>query len=105
MDPTNPITYTAFLDGRRLSTGPLHELKVFVRRDVLGPLKKHVLEQVRKTGPLKPFIGRADVIPQVDRHNGCRVILREYHLQAIREAVALDRDVHQTILVVGAAKR
>ena len=32
MDLTNPITYTAFLDGRRLSAGPLHEVAVAVLR-------------------------------------------------------------------------
>ena len=30
MNETMPITYTAFLDGRRLATGPLHEVAVAV---------------------------------------------------------------------------
>ncbi len=32
MDDTLPITHTAFLDGRRLTTGPLHEVAVAVLR-------------------------------------------------------------------------
>ncbi len=32
MDPTLPPTYTAFQDGRRLASGPLHEVAVAVRR-------------------------------------------------------------------------
>ena len=32
MDEALPITYTAFLDGRRLATGPLHEVAVAVLR-------------------------------------------------------------------------
>ncbi len=32
MNPTDPITYTSFLDGRRLSAGPLHEVAVAVLR-------------------------------------------------------------------------
>ena len=58
-----------------------------------------------KAGPLQPFVGGADMVPQVDRDNGRRVIFGEHNVQTIREAVALDRDAHDTILVVGAAKR
>ncbi len=32
MDPTIPPTYTAFLEGRRLASGPLHEVAVAVLR-------------------------------------------------------------------------
>ena len=32
MDAAMPLTYTAFLDGRRLTTGPLHEVAVAVLR-------------------------------------------------------------------------
>ena len=32
MDAAEPLTYTAFLDGRRLTTGPLHEVAVVVLR-------------------------------------------------------------------------
>jgi uncharacterized protein len=32
MDDTTPTTHTAFLDGRRLTTGPLHEVAVAVLR-------------------------------------------------------------------------
>ena len=32
MDEALPTTYTAFLDGRRLATGPLHEVAVAVLR-------------------------------------------------------------------------
>ena len=38
--------------------------------DVLRALEHHVLEQVRKTGEAGALIGRADVIPEIDRHQG-----------------------------------
>jgi hypothetical protein len=36
MDPALPLTYTAFLDGRRFASGPLHEVAVAVLRAQLA---------------------------------------------------------------------
>ena len=50
MDPTNPITHTAFLEGRRLSTGPLHEVAVAVLRAQQDQLEGQVLVFSNATG-------------------------------------------------------
>ena len=46
----------------------LENRKVLIFRDVLGALKHHVFEQVRKAGAPGFFVGRPDVIPEVHRH-------------------------------------
>ena len=72
---------------------------MLVGRDVDGALEEHVLEQVSEPGSLESLVCRADVIPQIDRDDRRRVILGEHHMQAVREAVALDRNTHGSILV------
>ena len=79
-------------------SGALDEFEMFVRLDVRRPLKEHVLEQVGETGAIKPLIGRTHVIPQIDRDDRRRVILREHHMQAVREVITLDGNTHGSIL-------
>jgi hypothetical protein len=43
MNEAMPITYTAFLDGRRLATGPLHEVAVAVLRSQQAQPEGHPL--------------------------------------------------------------
>ena len=54
------------VDLRRART--LENRKVLVFRDILGALKHHVFEQMRKARAPRLFVSRPDVIPEVDRH-------------------------------------
>ena len=76
----------------------LDEFEMFVGCNVRRPLKEHVFEQVGKTRTIKPLVGRTHVIPQIDRDDRRRVILREHHKQAVREVITLDWNAHGSIL-------
>ena len=57
------------------AAGALYHLEMLVRGDVGRALKEHVLEQVREAGASGPFVGGADVIPEVHRDDRRRVVL------------------------------
>ena len=52
---------------------------------MLGALEHQVLEQVREAGAARVLVLRADVVPDVDRHDRTRVVLVHEHRQAVRE--------------------
>ena len=54
---------------------------------VLRPLEHDVLEQVREAGPTWLLVLRSDVVPQVHRHHGQRVVSVQYHVQAVRQRI------------------
>ena len=67
---------SSWFEGRAVqrAAGALDELEVLVRRDVLGALEEHVLEEVREARASLALVRRADVIPEIDGHGlapGC----------------------------------
>jgi hypothetical protein len=71
--------------------GTLHQLEVLVRGDVLGSLEQHVLEQVREAGSPDSLVRRSDVVPQVHRNDGSRVVLGQRDEQSVRQSKGVDR--------------
>ena len=65
--------------------GGLEQLEVRVGGDVLRALEHHVLEQVREAGAARHLVGRADVVPEVDRDQRQPLVLREDDLEAVRQ--------------------
>ena len=61
---------------------------------VFRPLEHQVLEQVRKTGAAVRFVLRADVIPEVDRHDRRLAVGVDDHGQAVVEPEFFERDQH-----------
>ena len=74
------------------AAGALHQLEMLVRADARRALKEHVLEQVRESRAARPFVRRADVIPQVHGDDRRRVILGEGDEQPVVEPERLDRE-------------
>src|ERR1035438_477659 len=60
-----------------------------------SPLQHHVLEEMCKAGASGPLIGRTDMVPDVDRHDGQFVILMLDYLQSIPKLV-----LHGMILLI-----
>jgi len=48
-------------------------------------LKQHVREEMREAGPAFTLVRGSDVIPEIHRDNGSRVILRERDEEAVVE--------------------
>ena len=61
---------------------------------VLRPLEHQVLEEVREAGPAGHFVLGSDVIPDVDRDDRHAVILVDEDVEAVRERVFDERNVH-----------
>ena len=76
------------------STSALHQLEMFVRLNVLRSLEQHVFKEMGESGAVQTFVGRPDVIPEIDGNNGSGVVLRQDHLETIGQGVALDRNLH-----------
>jgi hypothetical protein len=62
-------------------------------RQVLAAGEHHVLEQVGEAGQARRFVGRADVVPDVDGDQGQALVLDQDHLQAVRQGVLVEGDV------------
>ena len=62
---------------------------------VLRALEHHVLEQVSETGEAGTFIGRSDVIPEIDRHQRQAMIFVEDYIEAVLEFNFLVFDLRQ----------
>jgi len=58
------------------SPSTLNQLEVFVRADVCGALKKHMLEQMREAGTSYFLVGRSNVVPQVHCYDRSCMIFR-----------------------------
>jgi hypothetical protein len=71
------------VDRRR--AGLLEEAEVAVFGHVLAALEHDVLEEVREPVAVLGLVLRADVIPEVRRHDGRAVILVEDHLEPVRQ--------------------
>jgi len=76
------------------STCSLNQLEMLIRAHVLGTLKQHMLEQMRKSGAAGLLICRPDVIPEVDRNDRRGVIFRERNEQPVVQAKCVDRYSH-----------
>ena len=76
-----------------LAPAPSTQLEVRVAGHVLRALEHHVLEQVREAGAPRLLVRRADVVPEVHRDERQAVVLRQDHLEAVRQRVLLERDV------------
>ncbi len=59
--------------------------RVRLRLDVLRALEHHVLKQMGEAGAAGPLVLRADVIPHRDVHDWRGMVLRQDHLEAVRE--------------------
>ena len=55
--------------------------------DVPGPLEHHVLKQMGESGEPRPFVGRADMIPDIHRHQRQPVVFEQNHIEAVGESV------------------
>ena len=58
----------------------------------LRALEHHVLEEVGEPGLARLLVLRADVVPEVDRHDRGEVVLGDDDPQAIGKAVVAERD-------------
>jgi hypothetical protein len=56
-------------------------------RDVLAAGKHHVLEQVREPGPALLFVCRPDVVPDIDRDQRQRAVLRQDDFEAVGQVI------------------
>ena len=54
---------------------------------VLGALEHQVLEEMREAGAARRLVLRADVIPEVHRHDRAGVILVDEHVEPVGERV------------------
>ena len=63
--------------------------------EVLASLEHEVLEEVREPAAALAFVHRADVVPDVHRHQRSAVIFREDHRQAVGQLVFLEGDLRQ----------
>ena len=60
---------------------------------VLGPLEHQMLEQVREAGLARPFVLRADVIPQVHGDDRARAVFVKEDVESVVERVLREREV------------
>ena len=77
-------------------TDTFDQLEVLILRDVLGPLKHHVLEEVSETGLAYDLVPGPDSVPNVSRDDRDASIGGKHDLQAIVEPVALEGDREKT---------
>src|SRR5204862_2452461 len=71
--------------------GALDERHVLGLADVARSLEHHVLEQVRESGLALDLVLRADVVPEVDRHDRSEPIDRDDQAEPIGEALVGER--------------
>jgi hypothetical protein len=57
---------------------------------VLVPLEHHVLEHVRESAPPRRIVLRADVIPNLDGHDGRIVVFDGVNFEAVRQREMLE---------------
>jgi hypothetical protein len=69
----------------------VHRLAEAVRV-VLGAVEEEVLEQVGEPGPAAALVARADVVPDIDRHDRHAVVLVHQQGEAVVEDELLVRD-------------
>src|SRR5688572_11778072 len=62
--------------------GSLYQLEVLIGPDVLRSLEKHMLEQMGKSRSPDSFVGRTDMVPEVDGDNRCGPILGKCYEEA-----------------------
>ena len=67
--------------------------EVLVDLHVLAALEEHVLEEVGEAGPARPLVLRADVVPEVDRHQGQAPVVVEDDPQAVGQGVLGEAEV------------
>ena len=71
----------------------LEDLEVLVLARVLRALEHHVLEEVREAALAGHLVAAADVVPQIDGHEGHGLVLVEDDLQSVGQGVFLERDL------------
>jgi len=67
---------------------------MFVRSDVRGSLKQHMLEQVCKACSANALVRGSNVVPEIDRYNRSSVIFGKRDKEAIVETKRRNRDLH-----------
>jgi hypothetical protein len=72
----------------------LHQRDVLRAGGVLRALEHHVLEQVGQPRAPRQLVSAPHVVPQVQRDDGERAILRQHHAQPVVQCVSFDRDLH-----------
>ena len=85
------------------AAGAFDGLEVRVGRHVLRRLEHHVLEEMREPGAAGLLIRGADVVPQIHRHERQPMILRQDHIQAIRQREFFEVDLGDVALLGGRA--
>ena len=87
VDGQRLVVVGAVVPGRAVGDAAhlLDVAEVLVGADVLAALEEHVLEQVGEAGAARPLVLRADVVPEVDRHQRQRGVAVEDDAQAVVE--------------------
>jgi hypothetical protein len=63
---------------------------------MLRALEHQVLEQMREAGSPGLLVLRTDVVPDVDGDDRTAAVLMEQHVEAVRQRVLDERDIHRT---------
>ena len=79
--------------GVQFAAGILDHLEEFAATDIRGPFEHQMFEEVREARPVGLFVLGTDVIDNDLRDDGCRMVLMQDHVQAIRKIVLLELKV------------
>ena len=83
VEPRRPVQRPAVL---------VDDADVLELADVSRPLKHHVLEQVRKTGPVPRLDAEPDAVHHLDHDHRRGVVLADDDAQAVRQLLVNDRN-------------
>ena len=64
---------------------------------MLAASKHHVLEQMRESGPAWLFVRRADVVPDIDRDQRQRAVLRQDDFESVGQTIFFVRDARRRL--------
>jgi hypothetical protein len=65
---------------------------------MLGPFEHEVLEEVGEPGVAWPLVLRTDVVPEVDRDDGTRMIFVKQNVEAVVQRVFRERKIQRAYL-------
>jgi len=68
--------------------------------DVSGAFEHHVLKKVGESGKPGPFIGRAHVVPDINRDQGQAVVFRQNQIEAVRQPILLENGTDDDSLLL-----
>ena len=88
------VVIGAVVPGRSVghSASLLHMVEVIVGAHMLTALEEHVLEEMGESGAPRTLVLRADVVPEIDRHQRQSIIGMQHHPQTVVQGVTLDME-------------